>query len=97
MGRYSGTKIKKRSLLPRDKKVVDSYETTIYKVIPESNSDLHLISTEGDRLDNLAFQYYNDSSLWWYLAKANNLTDMNIPAGTKLRIPSWFLSYILYT
>ena len=88
MGRYAGTKIKKRSLLPRDKKVVDSYETTIYKVIPESNSDLHLISTEGDRLDNLAFQYYGDPSLWWYLAKANNLTDMNVPAGIKLRVPS---------
>ena len=48
---------------------------------------LHIISTDGDRLDNLAFQFYGDPNLWWYIAKANNLTSMNIPAGTSMRIP----------
>ena len=88
MSRYSNTKITKKSLLPKQKKIVSSYGTTLYQSIPETNGDLHVISTEGDRLDNLAFQFYGDSSLWWYIAKANNLNNMNVAAGTSLRIPS---------
>ena len=53
----------------------------------ETNSDLYFISTEGDRCDNLANRFYGDSKLWWFIAKVNNLTTNNIPAGTSLRIP----------
>ena len=88
MSRYSNTKIAKKDLLPRNKNKVNTYTTTIYQRIPETNSDLHIISTEGDRLDNLAFQFYQDSSLWWYIGKANGITALNIPAGTSLRIPA---------
>ena len=88
MSRYSNTKITRKSLLPKQKKNVLSYETTFYRVINETNGDLHIISTEGDRLDNLAFQFYGDPSLWWYIAKANNLTAMNVPAGKSLVIPA---------
>ena len=87
MSRYSNTKISRKSLLPKQKKNVLSYGTTLYQRVPETNGDLHIISTEGDRLDNLAFQFYGDPNLWWYIAKANNLTSMNIPAGTSMRIP----------
>jgi hypothetical protein len=47
----------------------------------------------GDRLDTLAFQYYEDSSLWWIIAAANNIHDapMGLQDGTILRIP---LNYI---
>ena len=89
MSRYSNTKITKKSLLPKQKKNVLSYETTLYQRINETNGDLHIISTEGDRLDNLAFQFYGDSSLWWYIAKANNLTALNVPAGKSLVIPAY--------
>lgn len=88
MSRYKNTSIKKKSLLPRNKNVVRAYDTTRYSVIPESNTDLHIISTEGDRCDNLAFRFYNDESKWWFIARANNLNTMNIPTGTKLRIPN---------
>ena len=88
MSRYSNTKITKKSLLPKQKKIVSSYGTTLYQRIPETNGDLHVISTEGDRLDNLAFQFYGDPNLWWYIAKANNLTAMNVPAGKSLVIPA---------
>ena len=88
MSRYSNTKINRKSLLPKQKNDVLSYETTLYQRIPETNSDLHIVSTEGDRLDNLAFQFYGDPGLWWYIAKANNLTTLNVPAGKSLRIPS---------
>ena len=64
------------------------YETTIYSEVPEENSDVYFIAQEGDRCDNLAFRFYGTSSLWWFIAKVNQLTTNNIPAGTSLRIPS---------
>ena len=88
MSRYTETKPIQKSLLPKKKKTTLAYSTTLYQRIPESDSDLHLIATEGDRLDNLANQFYGDPNLWWYIGKANNLTSMNIPAGTSLRIPA---------
>ena len=63
------------------------YLTTYYKKVEKNDTDMYFISTQGDRLDNLAFQFYGQSSLWWYIAKINNLTSMNIPAGINLRIP----------
>ena len=53
----------------------------------EQNSDILLISTEGDRCDLLAEEFYGDSSLWWYIASVNNLKSNNIEAGTQLRVP----------
>ena len=64
-----------------------TYKTTLYNKIPESNGDLYFIAQHGDRFDNLAQRFYGDSSLWWFLARTNHLKSMNIPAGTKLRIP----------
>ena len=63
------------------------YATTIYDEVKEKNTDSYFIATEGDRCDNLAFRFYGDSSLWWFIARVNNLTTNNIPAGTSLRIP----------
>jgi len=84
MARYDGTK--KRQKLNGNQKI-NHYETTIYSSIPESDGDIYIITQDGDRLDLLANTYYKDSSLWWYIAKANNLKVMNIPTGTSLRIP----------
>ena len=88
MSRYSNTKITRKSLLPKQKKNVLSYETTLYQRIPETNGDLHVIATEGDRLDNLAFQFYGDPNLWWYIARVNNLKSMNLTAGLSIRVPA---------
>ena len=64
------------------------YETTIYNEVPKRNSDVYFIAQEGDRCDNLAYRFYGNISLWWYIAKVNSLTTNNIPAGTSLRIPA---------
>ena len=63
------------------------YQTTIYKEVEEKNSDNYFIATEGDRCDNLANRFYGDPTLWWFIARTNNLKSNNIPAGTSLRIP----------
>ena len=80
MARYENTK----KLRKNNKSY---YSTTIYSKVPEKNSDSYFIAQEGDRCDNLAFRFYGDSQLWWFIARVNNLTTNNIPAGTSLRIP----------
>jgi hypothetical protein len=63
------------------------YRSTYYDSIPVSDNDIYIISQFGDRLDLLAHQYYGDVSLWWYIARANNLFTLNIPENIQLRIP----------
>lgn len=81
MSRYKSTDKNRKS----NKKY---YETTIYKKVEEKNSDSYFIAQEGDRCDNLANRFYGNPTLWWFIAKVNNLTTNNIPAGTSLRIPA---------
>ena len=81
MARYNQTKkIRKNNK--------EYYGTTIYKKVPEKNSDMYFISQIGARCDNLAQRFYNNANLWWFVARVNNLKTMNIPAGTSLRIPA---------
>ncbi len=80
MSRYKNTRIK----INNKKKY---YSTTVYSKVPERNDDMYFIAQEGDRCDNLANRFYGDSTFWWFIARVNNLTTMNIPAGTSLRIP----------
>ena len=69
-------------------KISGVYLTNYHREIPQRDSDLRIIATEGDRLDLLANRFYNNPTLWWFLARANNLKTMNVPAGTKLRVPA---------
>ena len=80
MARYEKTKRQRKNRK-------SYYATTIYKKVEEKNSDNYFIAQEGDRCDNLANRFYGDSQLWWFIARVNNLTANNIPAGTSLRIP----------
>ena len=84
MSRYKSTQIRNDYKNGRKK----SYYTTTY--IPGrmvTDSDMYFIAQEGDRCDNLAQKFYGDPKKWWMIATTNNLKTMNIPAGTRLRIP----------
>ena len=81
MSRYENT-----GTIKKNKK--SYYRTTFFKKVEEKNSDNYFISQEGDRCDNLAQRFYGDSKLWWFIAKVNNLSTNNIPAGMSLRIPT---------
>lgn len=79
------------------RKITDTETNTTYletqnqKVIPSGNGDFTHIVTVGEenRLDIIANKYYNDASLWWAIAMANNIIDpFVIPRGKSLRIPS---------
>jgi hypothetical protein len=76
-------------------KVVQSPEgkqyrtTTIYPETPISENDYYIITTAGDRYDNLADQFYSDHTLWWVIASANNSerASLIVEPGIQLRIP----------
>jgi len=61
----------------------------IYPDVPFSDSDIYMITTLGDRLDLLANDIYNDSSLWWIIASANSLPGDSLtpPIGKQIRVP----------
>jgi nucleoid-associated protein YgaU len=80
MGRYSKTEIKTKGFQKY-------YSTTIVSKPPESDEDVFIVTTDGDRLDNLAFQFYGNPQLWYFIANANGLFSMTVDAGTSLRIP----------
>tara|TARA_B100000123_G_C25526036_1_gene338819 strand:+ start:225 stop:494 length:270 start_codon:yes stop_codon:yes gene_type:complete len=68
-------------------KGVQKLGTATLPDVEESNNDVLLIATEGDRCDLLATEYYGSPELWWFVATVNKLSTNNIPVGTQLRIP----------
>jgi hypothetical protein len=72
-------------------KVIKYRESVRYPDIPLSESDVFIYTMRGDRLDNLAYQFYNDPTLWWVLSVANPdlPNDSLYPTlGYQLRVPS---------
>lgn len=84
MNRYDSVNINKDSNGRRYR------TTTKLPIIEPSLDDTYIIGQIGDRLDNLAFKYYGDSSLWWIIARANNIGkgDFTVPLGQQIRIPA---------
>jgi hypothetical protein len=64
-----------------------------YPSISLDSQDIYVYTTQGDRYDIMAYQFYKDMSLWWIISYANPQQDSSslYPAlGTQLRIPSPF-------
>ena len=74
------------------------YLNTILPDIPLSNDDLYIITQDGDRLDNLSFEFYNDVQFWWIIAAANpnklRKDSYHVKLVEKIRIPANPISYI---
>lgn len=81
------------------KKTIDGrtvYRPKIYPNIPLRDDDLYVATETGDRLDTLANDYYEDSTLWWIIAAANNIHNAPIgfQDGTILRIPINYIEIV---
>lgn len=77
----------------QEEKTTREYKRLESYIIPQiefSENDIYIYSKVGDRLDNLAYKYYEDQSLWWVIAKANNIGKGSwlVEPGLLLRIPS---------
>lgn len=69
------------------KEVQETYDDV---VVPEKPTDNFYEVQSGyeDRLDLIAYEYYNNENLWWVIAEASGIDDpFNVPVGTVLRIP----------
>ncbi len=99
MGRYSKYRILtsaseyyKFLRQERGVKFIKHYETPVL-ANPTVRQRANLTTTThiwkyGDRLYNLADQYYNDSRYWWVIAWYNSYgTEADIPNGVVIRIP----------
>mgnify|MGYP001428255481 CR=1 FL=1 len=83
MARYQDTKIR------RDKNLQRYLSTEDYPSFGKKDTDVLIRAKFGDRMDNLANQYYGDSNLWWIIAKANNINNGQIGLDPEkmIRIP----------
>ena len=84
MGRYTRIPIKKSATGKQ------YYKRVIYPNIPRSNQDLYVFTTDEDRYDLLALQYYKSSSLWWVISSANPQyvgASLFPGGGVQIRIP----------
>ena len=65
------------------------FRPTIVPNIPLEDSDIFMVPRVGDRFDTLAQKYYGDSTLWWIIAKANELSNgkLALDPNQKIRIP----------
>jgi hypothetical protein len=81
--KYTGMKIDKNT----GNRVL---KTTLYPDIRIADGDMFVYPIDGDRLENLAHRYYGDTTLWWIIAKANDIRDGSFALSPteKLRIPS---------
>tara|TARA_B100001564_G_C20002863_1_gene386635 strand:- start:86 stop:397 length:312 start_codon:yes stop_codon:yes gene_type:complete len=68
------------------------YVNVIYPYIEPDISDVYIITRNGDRLDLLAEEYYENSALYWIIASANPDKVRNdsffMTPGIQIRIPT---------
>lgn len=90
MNRYSDIPIIQTKPTVQYPKIINYRASTRYPDIPLSESDVYIYTIRGDRLDNLAYQFYKDPTYWWILLVANPdlPNDSLYPTlGFQLRIP----------
>lgn len=76
------------NIFKKENKVI--YQSVIYPKIEKADDDIIITVGSTDRLDLLAHDYYGDSTLYWIIAKANNIisNDLYPEIGTQLSIPN---------
>lgn len=64
------------------------YENIYFPYVRDEIIDFYIYSVEGDSLDKLSKEYYQDENYWIILASVNNLSGMNVKGGIQLKIPN---------
>lgn len=67
------------------------YKAIKYPEIPYSINDIYVTTSDKDRLDLLADQFYNNIDYWWIIANANpgiiRRDGFLLKPGLEIRIP----------
>lgn len=68
------------------------YTNNTYPEVLPNENDIWVETEFGDRLDSLAFQFYQDVTLYWIISIANpnkiNMGSLFLAPGTQIRIPT---------
>ena len=68
------------------------YINTVLPDVPLSSDDIYIITQDGDRLDNLSYEFYNDTQFWWVILAANpnklRKDSYHVTLGEQIRIPA---------
>ena len=89
-GRYENILYSRNHVVDLDNKR-RVYNTLLDPYIPQSVNDIYVITTFGDRLDTLAFHYYDNEQYWWMIAASNpqlRKDSIYLEPGIQLRIPA---------
>ena len=74
------------------------YINTVLPEIPVSGNDTYSITQDGDRLDNLSFEFYGNVQYWWVILAANpnklRKDSYHVVLGEQIRIPSDPIGYV---
>ena len=81
MNRYRFTKLLK------DENGIRFRSVTEYPKIVRKDTDISYYTKFGDSYSSLAYKHYQDVSLWWIIARANE-GFVRLPINTKLNIPT---------
>jgi len=85
-----------KQLLSGDRKRY--YINTILPEITPNQDDIFIITQDGDRLDNLSFEFYGDTQFWWVILAANpnklRKDCYHVALGEQIRIPSDPIGYV---
>jgi nucleoid-associated protein YgaU len=69
---------------------VEFWDLLVLPPVPEHPQDTEYTVVGGDRIDNMAYRFYGDPTLWFIIAVANGMellpVDMNV--GDIIRIPA---------
>lgn len=92
---YNYTKTSRYARLRTIKR--DNVEKSYHEVVNATKkvdvANCQLFKVTGlyiNRLDLIADKFYGDASLWWYIAKQNDILDFEVvPADTVLQIPPY--------
>jgi phage tail protein X len=66
------------------------YDSLIDPVIEKSVDDIYVVTSVGERLDLLAWKYYQDPELWWIISAANpelRKDSLYLEPGIQVRVP----------
>lgn len=91
MERYDNNPIIQTQPTVQYPQIIRYRSSTRYPDIKLSENDTFLYTMRGDRLDNLAYQFYGDPTLWWIISVANpDLPNDSLytTLGFQLRVPS---------
>ena len=97
MSKYNNIPVSQSTLLDAELKR-RYFVSIIDPQIPKQSDDIYVVCSFGERLDLLAWKYYQNVEYWWIIAAANpelRKDSLNLETGIQIRIPKDFQNVLI--